>query len=292
MRAFVFGAGFSGQAFAREIAGSAEFIGGTTRSAEKASALAQCGMTPFLFDGSVLTSEIASALASVTHLVISIAPGEDADPAFLAARETVLEAMPALEWIGYLSTVGVYGDHGCAWVDEQSGCRPVSRRSAARLDAEERWRALGEERGCPLAVLRLSGIYGPGRNAFVNLEKGTARRIIKTGQVFNRVYVDDVAGALAHLAQDRISGVFNVSDDRPSPSQDVVEYAARLMGVEPPPEVPFESAGLGPMARSFYGECKRVANGRIKAAGYRFRYPEYTVALDAMWRDDTWRGYS
>ncbi|TWG92422.1 nucleoside-diphosphate-sugar epimerase [Mesorhizobium sp. J18] len=290
MRVFVFGAGFSGQAFAKEIAGTAEFVGGTTRSREKAPALARCSMKPFLFEGNALSAEIASALSSVSHLVISIAPGEDSDPAFLAARETILCSMPALEWIGYLSTVGVYGDHGCAWVNEESECRPVSRRSAARLQAEERWLGLGRERGCPLAILRLSGIYGPGRNAFVNLERGTARRIIKPGQVFNRIHVDDIAGALLHLAQGRIGGIFNVSDDKPSPPQDVVEHAARLMGIEPPPEVPFESAGLSPMARSFYDECKRVANGRIKAAGYRFRYPDYIAALDDMWRRGAWRG--
>jgi nucleoside-diphosphate-sugar epimerase len=138
-------------------------------------------------------------------------------------------------------------------------------------------------------VLRLSGIYGPGRNAFVNLRNGTAKRLIKPGQVFNRIHVDDIAGALWHLGERELGGIFNVTDDEPSPPQDVVTYAAELMGVPPPPEEPFESAELSPMARSFYGESKRVSNSAIKKAGYRFQFPNYRAALDAMWRDGNWR---
>ncbi len=176
--------------------------------------------------------------------------------------------MPNLRWIGYLSTVGVYGDHGGAWVDETSECRPVSRRSIdARRRPNRQWLALGDETALPVAVLRLSGIYGPGRNAFVNLANGTARRLVKPGQVFNRIHVDDIAGALWHLASSDIGGVFNVTDDEPAPPQDVVAYAAELMGVAPPPEIPFETAELSPMARSFYGENKRVSNAAIKAVG-------------------------
>ena len=192
--------------------------------------------------------------------------------------------MPQLAWIGYLSTVGVYGDHGGAWVDETSECRPVSRRSiAARSRPSRQWLALGETTALPVAVLRLSGIYGPGRNAFVNLANGTAKRLIKPGQVFNRIHVDDIAGALWHLAGSDIGGVFNVTDDEPAPPQDVVTYAAELMGVAPPPEIPFETAELSPMARSFYGENKRVSNAAIKAAGYGFQFPDYRSAFDRMW---------
>jgi nucleoside-diphosphate-sugar epimerase len=187
--------------------------------------------------------------------------------------------MPALEWIGYLSTVGVYGDHGGGWVDETSECRPVSKRSAMRVAAEQDWLKLGREIGRPVAILRLSGIYGPGRNALVNLENGTARRLVKPDQVFNRIHCDDIAGALLHLARVNRGGIFNVTDDLPAPPQDVT----------PPPEIPFETAQLSPMARSFYGENKRVANTAIKAAGYRFRFPDYRSALDRMWADDNWR---
>jgi nucleoside-diphosphate-sugar epimerase len=166
----------------------------------------------------------------------------------------------------------------------------VSRRSQLRVAAEQDWLAFGRERGVPVAVLRLSGIYGPGRNAFVNLEKGTARRLVKPGQVFNRIHVDDIAGALRHLAQARTAGIFNVTDDAPAPPQDVVAYAAELMGVEPPPEISFETAQLSPMARSFYGENKRVSNAGIKAQSYRFAYPDYRAALKHMWAHGEWRG--
>ena len=191
--------------------------------------------------------------------------------------------MPDLRWIGYLSTVGVYGDHDGAWVDEASECRPVSRRSMLRVAAEQDWLSFGRDVGLPVAVLRLSGIYGPGRNAFVNLANGTARRLVKPGQVFNRIHVADIAGALRHLAQAETGGVFNVTDDLPAPPQDVVAYAAKLMGIAPPPEIPFETAQLSPMARSFYGENKRVSNALIKEAGYSFAFPDYRSAFDRMW---------
>ena len=176
------------------------------------------------------------------------------------------------------------------WVDETSECRPVSRRSVMRLEAEMAWQVLADEIGKPLAILRLSGIYGPGRNAFVNLENGTAKRLVKPGQVFNRIHAADIGGPLWHLSRDQIGGVFNVTDDEPAPPQDVVAYAAELMGVAPPPEIPFETAQLSPMARSFYGENKRVSNLKLKETGYAFRYPDYRAALSAMWRDGDWRG--
>ncbi|MER9653478.1 SDR family oxidoreductase [Mesorhizobium sp. M0152] len=290
---FIFGAGYSGKAFAR--AGKAfarpkqgaAMILGTTRSSEKFEALRQAGIAPLLFDGA-LTDEIGDALNKTTHLVISVAPEEAGDPVLNAAREAIAR-MPALEWIGYLSTVGVYGDHGGAWVDETARCRPVSKRSVMRVEAEQDWLRLGGEIGRPVAILRLSGIYGPGRNALVNLENGTARRLVKPGQVFNRIHCDDIAGALWQLIEANTGGIFNVTDDLPAPPQDVVAYAASLMGVTPPPGIPFDAAQLSPMARSFYGENKRVANAAIKAAGYRFRFPDYRAAFDHMWASGDWR---
>ncbi len=286
-RFFLFGAGYSALAFARLLKGRP--IAGTTRSADRFAALEAAGVEPLLFDGTALSDAIRERLAAATHLVVSVAPSENGDPVLGAAGGTIRAAMPALRWIGYLSTVGVYGDHDGAWVDEDGECRPVSARSRQRLDAEKAWRALGAEMGVPVAVMRLSGIYGPGRNALANLAEGTARRLVKPGQVFNRIHVDDIAGALAHLAAKNLGGVFNVTDDEPAPAQDVVLFAARLMGVAPPPEIPFETAKLSPMARSFYEENKRVANRRIKAAGYAFRYPDYRSALTAMWQAGTWR---
>lgn len=283
---FIFGAGYSGKAFARANKDAVAILG-TTRSEEKFASLRQAGIAPLQFDGT-LTDEIGAALEKTTHLVISVAPEEAGDPVLNAARAAIA-GMPALEWIAYLSTVGVYGDYGGAWVNEKTTCRPVSKRSVMRVEAEQAWLKLGEEIGRPVAILRLSGIYGPGRNALVNLESGTARRLVKPGQVFNRIHCDDIAGALWQLVGSNKGGIFNVTDDDPAPPQDVVAYAASLMGVEPPPEIPFETAQLSPMARSFYGENKRVANAAIKAAGYSLRFPDYRAAFDHMWASGDWR---
>lgn len=287
-RYFLFGAGYSARAFARRMAGRAGFAG-TTRSQENFGLLREAGITPCLFDGTKIGDEIAAALEETTHLVLSAAPGDAGDPVLNAARSRLMGEMPALQWVGYLSTVGVYGFHDGAWVDEASECRPTSRRSRQRLDAEAAWRAFGEEKAVPVAILRLAGIYGPGRNGFVNLEKGTARRIVKPGQYFNRIHVDDIAGSLEFLAARHMGGVFNISDDEPAPAPDVVAFAARLMGIEPPPEIPFEQAELTPMARSFYGDNKKVSNRRIREAGYRFAYPDYRTAFTRMWNEGSWR---
>lgn len=291
MRIFIFGAGYSARAFAREVRGTAEWIGGTTRSADKGPLLEDAGVTPFLFDGETLSAEIGEVLHEVTHLVVSAGPDAAGDPVLAVARGAIA-AMPKLEWVGYLSTVGVYGDHGGAWIDEESECRPTLPRAIARIGAEGEWGALGALGGVPVATLRLSGIYGPGRNAFANLERDRARRIVKPGQVFNRIHVADIAGALAFLAERREGGVFNVTDDMPAPPQDVIEFAAELMGVEPPPEIPFEEADLSPMARSFYGDVKRVSNARIKRLGYTIRYPDYRSGLEALWQSGNWRTQS
>jgi nucleoside-diphosphate-sugar epimerase len=286
-RFFIFGAGYSGKAFARAN-DRREAVFGTTRAPEKFDALRSAGIEPLQFDGA-LSPELSEALARTTHLIVSVAPDEAGEPVLNAAGDALRKQMPALQWIGYLSTVGVYGDHGGAWVEETSECRPMSKRSVMRVAAEQEWLTLGREIGKPAAILRLSGIYGPGRNALTNLADGTARRLVKPGQVFNRIHCDDIAGALWLLADKTLGGIFNVTDDEPAPPQDVVAYAAGLMGVEPPPEIPFETAQLSPMARSFYGENKRVANKAIKAAGYRFRFPNYRVALERMWAEDNWR---
>ncbi|MBX3570271.1 MAG: SDR family oxidoreductase [Rhizobiaceae bacterium] len=292
MQVFIFGAGYSGRAFAAANPDPDVGVIGTTRSPGKFAVLQESGLTPMLFDGHAISHEAAEALAGTTHLVVSAAPEDAGDPVLAAGRHLIVAGMPALRWIGYLSTVGVYGDHQGAWIDEAAACRPTSARSRRRVEAEAAWLALGRERAVPVAVLRLSGIYGPGRNGLANIADGTARRLVKPGQVFNRIHVSDIAGALWHLASRDLGGIFNVTDDEPAPPQDVVAYAAGIMGVEPPPETLFETAELTPMARSFYGENKRVSNAAIKAAGYRFLYPDYRSAFDAMWADGTWRGSS
>lgn len=288
MRMMIFGAGYSGKAIGALASSKGHRVAGTTRSADKMTLLEEAGIVSFLFDGTALSRQLAYALQDVTHLVQSIAPGRTGDPLLPLLGGDIRKHLPQLEWIGYLSTVGVYGDHGGAWVDEKTPCRPVSQRSRERLQAENEWQALAVANGVPLAILRLSGIYGPGRNPFVNLANGSARRLVKKDQVFNRIRVEDIAAAALLLAEGRTGGIFNVTDNEPCPPQDVVAEAARLMGIAPPPEQDFETAELTPMARSFYGENKRVSNKRITDLGFRFRYPDYRVSLAELWASANW----
>jgi len=290
MKMMIFGAGFSGLAIARELAGECGFAGGTTRGPARFAALQEAGLKPFIYEGGTPSEDLGAALSEITHLVMSISPDASGDPLLEAFAAGLRRPMPKLEWIGYLSTVGVYGDHGGDWVDEETPCRPVSRRSVARLAAEDGWTRLATEAGVPLAIIRLSGIYGPGRNALKTLDEGKARRLIKPGQVFNRIHVADIGGATALLARERLGGIYNVTDNMPAPPQDVVSRAAQVMGVEPPEETDFGIADLSPMARSFYGENKRVSNAKIKATGYDFRYPDYNAGLDALYADGSWQG--
>jgi nucleoside-diphosphate-sugar epimerase len=289
MHVLILGAGYSGTAIAKALAPAAQSVSGTTRAPEKLARLKAAGIEPLLFDGDAISPELADAMARATHLVQSIAPGRLGDPMFRAATPPLEALLPKLQWVGYLSTVGVYGDHGGGWVTEDTPIKPVSERSRERVEAENAWLAYGAWRGIPVAVLRLAGIYGPGRNALRNLAEGTARRVIKQNQVFNRIRVEDIGAAAAFLAGRGIGGIFNVTDDEPGPPQDVVAEAARLMGVEPPPEIPFETADMSPMARSFYGENKRVSNGRLRHAGFEFAFPNYRVSLAQLWASGTWK---
>ncbi|GAA0779870.1 SDR family oxidoreductase [Roseibium denhamense] len=282
-RLFVFGAGFSSKAFIADVRNQFDWVGGTTRSPEKAEKLRSEGIKPFLFNGETPGAGISGALKDATHILVSIAPGPDRDPVLNQHAADIVRARP--DWIGYLSTVGVYGNHDGAWVDETTPCRPVSERSIQRVAAEKAWFNFVKTNGLPVQIFRLSGIYGPGRNTFENFRKGKARRLIKEGQVFNRIHVSDIAGALKAAMSKPSTRIFNVTDDEPAPPQDVVTYAAQLLGVEPPPEIDFESADLSPMARSFYGENKRVSNKRVKdELGYQFKYPNYRTALDTLIR--------
>jgi nucleoside-diphosphate-sugar epimerase len=296
---FIFGAGYSGNVFAHHMCAAGWQVAGTTRSADKARALESDCIRGLVFDGKVLTEETRSVLCEASHLLVSIAPMHgmnekhsgppSVDPVLDAAGETIRAAMPRLEWIGYWSTVGVYGDHDGAWVDEEAECRPTSKRGRMRVEAEAQWLALGREMEVPVAIMRLAGIYGPGRNPFVKLGEGKARRIVKPGLVFSRIHVDDIAGATEMLALRGLGGIFNICDDEPAPPQDVIAHAASLMGVEPPPEIPFEEAEMTPMARSFYGDNRRVSNAKLKAAGYELHHPDYRGSLERMWREGSWR---
>jgi nucleoside-diphosphate-sugar epimerase len=290
MHTVIFGCGYSGTAIAKCFAGEQDTVVGTSRSLETIAVLQQQGVKALRFDGEKLEPALLEEMGKVTHLVQSIAPGQAGDPVIRLTHGKITALMPNLQWIGYLSTVGVYGDHKGAWIDEETSIRPVSGRSVERVAAEDDWMAIGKDMGVPTAVLRLSGIYGPGRNAFCNLEKGTARRLIKADQVFNRIRVEDIGAASRFLADRGLGGIYNVTDDEPAPPQDIIVEAARLMGVEPPPEMPFETAELSPMARSFYGENKRVSNAKLKALGFHFTYPNYRVSLAELSADGRWRG--
>ena len=286
----ILGAGFSGKAIGEVFRDGGFSVSGTTRSAEKADALRALGIEPILYDGGAISGDLAADMARATHIVQSIAPGKDGDPLFRPGSATLSALMPKLEWAGYLSTVGVYGDHKGGWVDEETVLNPVSARSIERVEAENHWLGFGKASGLPVAVLRLAGIYGPGRNALRNLEEGTARRLVKKDQVFNRIRVEDIGGAALFLAQKRLGGIWNITDDEPGPPQDVVAEAARLMGLPVPPDIPFETAELSPMARSFYGENKRVSNAKLRAAGFEFRFPNYRRSLAELFSTGRWRG--
>lgn len=280
MNLFVFGLGYSSLAFVRRLGASAQ-VTGTVRSTEKAARLASGGLTIRLLPGE--EDVIARDLAASDAVLVSVPPGATGDSVLAAFGEVLARAL-RLRWIGYLSTIGVYGDHGGGWVDEAAPPRPVSARSRERVDAEQAWLALGQASGKAVQVFRLAGIYGPGRSAFDKLADGTAKRLVKPGQVFNRIHVDDIAAVLAaSLDRPRAGAIYNVTDDEPAPPQDVVACAAQLAGVPPPPEVPFEGAELTPMARSFYGENKRVRNTLIRdELGVRLAYPTYREGLASL----------
>jgi nucleoside-diphosphate-sugar epimerase len=275
------GHGFSASALTRLLAPLGWRMFGTTRSPEKFAALKAQGVTPLLFPGGNLTE----ALAEVTHLLISASPGENGDPFLAKYGSKLAQLAPNLEWVGYLSTTGVYGDRAGGWVTEETPLTPSSNRGLMRVEAEEQWQGSG----LPVHIFRLAGIYGPNRSAFDKLRKGTAQRVIKEGQVFSRIHVEDIAQTLlASINRPDAGTAYNVSDDMPAPPQDVLAYAAELLGISPPPEVPIEEAKLSPMARSFYEDSKRVSNDRIKEdLGVTLLYPDYRAGLEAILASET-----
>jgi nucleoside-diphosphate-sugar epimerase len=285
MGVFFFGMGYSAHASARAIHRLTDpgiQIFGTTRSAEKAQTLWLEKVRAEVFDGTRPGPTLPQALLQATSVVHSIAPGADGD-VVLAHHASDLARSTALEWICYYSTVGVYGNFDGAWIDESAPCRPGNPRSQWRIAAENAWRAFAAERGLPLLVLRLAGIYGPGRSSFDRLRAGTARRIVKPGQVFNRIHVDDIGRVTALAARQKLSGIFNLADDEPAPPEDLVTRAAALAGLPPPPEVPYDRADMTEMARSFYADNKRVSNAAIKKAlGIELLYPTYREGLRSI----------
>lgn len=269
MHLFCFGLGFSGQTLARRLKAKGWTVTGTSRSG---------GDGTLAFDGSSPLPH--SVFDGITHLLISVPPGPAGDPVLNRHAEDLQRRARQIQWAGYLSTTGVYGDRHGDWVDEASPLQPSTERGHRRLAAETQWQGLG----LPLNIFRLAGIYGPGRNQLVSILDGTAKRIVKEGQIFSRIHVEDIAGVLeASIARPQAGRAYNVCDDEPCPPQEVVAFAAQLLKRAAPPEIAFDAADLSAMAKSFYAESKRVSNKRIKEElGYRLLYPTYREGLTAL----------
>jgi nucleoside-diphosphate-sugar epimerase len=281
LRIFFFGLGYC----ARRLIQREPWIeaSGTARAADSVVALRREGVEAYQFDGAEGEPGLERALGKAEAIVISIPPRDGAGAA-LDRFGAVIAAAPGLRRIVYYSTIGVYGDHGGAWVDETSATRTRTARGLARIEDEARWVASANARGVEADVLRLAGIYGPGRNALVNLAHGEARRIVKPGQVFNRAHVDDIAQISSLVLTRNVKGqIWNVADEEPAPPQDVIAYAAALLGLDPPPEEAFEGATLSAMAREFYADNKRVSIAKAKTElGFAPAYPTYREGLKAL----------
>ena len=281
----IFGLGYSASAVGLLLREKGWQVRGTVRTPAKLETAKAQGFAPLLFSDA---AGIGEALRRATHCLVSVPPRETGDPV-LAAYDPALRGAPELRWLGYLSTIGVYGDLGGGWADEETPAQPDTPRGQARLEAEAAWAAFARERSLPLDIFRLAGIYGPGRSPIDRIQAGDAKRIVKPGQVFNRIHLDDIAQTVAAAISQHRAGagtrLFNVTDDEPAPPQDVILHAAGLLGLPPPPETPFEAADLSPMARSFYTGNKRMRNDKIKRElGVVLKYPTYREGLRALAR--------
>jgi nucleoside-diphosphate-sugar epimerase len=285
-----FGLGYSAEHFVEIFGQKFDRIVGTVRGAERAAVLnahPSGRLKALIFDGGLVTPELRSAVAEADAALVSVPPDDKGDPVLRACGEALAHAQ-RLRAIVYLSTIGVYGDRGGAWVDETTPPQPGAARSRERLAAEQAWLDFGARRGIAVAILRLAGIYGPGQNALVQIARGGARRIVKAGQVFNRIHVGDIAQAIDAAFARRAFGIFNVADDAPTPPADPIVFAAQLMGVDAPPEIPFEQAApaVSPLGLSFWQECRRVKNDKLKRElGVSLRYPTYREGLRALFAD-------
>ena len=278
MKLFCFGFGYSAAALATRLHGRADVAIAGTRT--RATTDTTDGIPIAAYQSDARSPAVIDLLTGATHVLISIPPDIEGCAALRHFGDD-LAALPSLVWVGYLSTIGVYGDHKGAWIDEDTPVKPASERSLRRWQAEQGWRSFGQASRKSVQVFRLPGIYGPGRSVLDNLRAGTAKRMIKPGQVFNRIHVDDIAQALdVAMLRPTQHDLFNITDDEPCPPEDVVAYGAELLGLPPPPETAFEGARLSPMAASFYAENKRVRNSRLKQSlGVSLIYPTYREGL-------------
>ncbi|MCE9522585.1 MAG: SDR family oxidoreductase [Alphaproteobacteria bacterium] len=285
-RLFCFGLGFSAQTLAARLKSKGWQVAGTTRTRARAEALATQGIEAFVFAADAPLADAGAALHYATHILTSIPPGLAGDPVLANHAQDLSALKPAAAWVGYLSTTGVYGDHAGEWVTEQTPVTPASERAHRRVAAEQAWTAWGRAANVPVHIFRLAGIYGPGRNQLETLRDGTARRIVKPGQIFSRIHVEDIASVLeASIAKPNAGAIYNVCDDEPAPPHEVIEYAAKLLNISPPALESFEDAArtMSEMALSFYAESKRVGNARLKSElGVKLRYPTYREGLSAL----------
>jgi len=274
------GHGYSARALARRLMAQGWQVIGTTRSEAKAEEIRATGAEAVIWP----PARPGSLLDRASHLLVSVGPDERGDPVLHHCAGALAARAEQFDWVGYLSTTGVYGDRGGDWVDETSDCTPATRRGRWRVAAEREWLAYWHETGLPVHVFRLAGIYGPGRGPFAKVRDGTARRIVKPGQVFSRIHVDDIATVLeASIARPHPGAVYNVCDDEAAPPEDVIAHAAGMLGLAVPPEEAFETAELTPMARSFYAESKRVSNAKMKRElRVKLAYPTYREGLAAL----------
>ncbi len=284
-RLFVFGLGYVAQRLATRLLAEGWKVAGTTRSAEKAATMKAQGIQAFLFDRGHHLADPKSALRGTTHLLITLPPDAEGDPALDHEDEHIAD-LQSLAWVGLLSTTGVYGDHQGGWVDETTPLNPSGPRGLRRVKQEQGWQKLAARAALPLHIFRLAGIYGPGRNALEEVARGTARRIDKPGQVFSRIHLDDIVGALrASIAKPEPGAIYNLADDLPASAAEVTDYACGLLGRQSLPLIPFEEAAktMTPMALSFYADSRRVSNAKLKnELRYRLRYPNYQVGLKAL----------
>ena len=285
-RLFCFGLGYSAMRLARQLLADGWQVAGTSRTEEGCAALTEAGIDGYRF-ASDHPLDDAAVLAGTTHLVTSVPPDGDGDPV-LRHHGSQIASLADLQWVGYLSATSVYGDTGGAWVDETADCAPTTDRGRGRVAAEAEWQARYSKTGLPVHIFRLAGIYGPGRSALGQIRSGRARRIDRPDHLFSRTHVDDICGVLlASMARPVPGAIYNVCDDAPAASADVLAFAAGLLGVDPPPLVSFEDAGLSDMARSFYADNRLVSNKRIKdELGVALRHPDYRSGLRQVFAEE------
>ncbi len=282
-RLFIFGFGYSALALAGQLRSLGWEVAGTARRTDKIADLRQLGFTVYPFSRENPLTVGTAALADFPYILHSVPPDELGDPVYDLHGCDIVNQNPNLKWFGYLSTTGVYGDHGGARVDETTPCSPQQPRSLQRHRVEKQWLEMQERCGVPSHIFRLSGIYGPQRNVLRDLQRGQAHQIIKPNHLFNRIHVADIAQTLlASLYKPAAGNIYNLADDCPASSDAVVRFGAELLGIAPPPAIAFAEAQLSPMAQSFYAESKIVDNSKIKQQlGVRLQFPSYCEGLKA-----------